>query len=121
VCRLVNGKSTAKFTGNRAFARGVLNWAFQRTGVLRIAHTDHHRVNQTRSEYYRIKDDMVRERSCAQACQETCTSLFFWLCVHVCMSVCVCDVGACKRRSVGACRYWCNTTGDAVTGVRGPH
>jgi oligosaccharyltransferase complex subunit beta len=58
---LVNGKSTAKFTGNRAFARGVLNWAFQRTGVLRIAHTDHHRVNQTRSEYYRIKDDMVYE------------------------------------------------------------
>ena len=47
------------YNGNREFVRQTLKWAFQRTGVLRIAGTDHHRVNDTRSEFYRIKDDMV--------------------------------------------------------------
>ena len=56
----MHGKTSAKYSGNREFSRNVLKWAFQRTGVLRITNADHHRVNQTRAEYYRIKDDMVR-------------------------------------------------------------
>ena len=53
-------KSSTKYTSNREFARDVLKWAFQRTGALRVVSTNHHRENQTRAEFYRIKDAMVR-------------------------------------------------------------
>jgi oligosaccharyltransferase complex subunit beta len=47
-------------TVNGHFAEAFTAWIFQEKGVLKVIHTEHHRVNETESrEMYRIKDDVV--------------------------------------------------------------
>jgi oligosaccharyltransferase complex subunit beta len=47
-------------TGNGEFVDAFTAWVLQETGVLKVVHTDHHRVNETEPrEMYRIKDDVV--------------------------------------------------------------
>lgn len=47
-------------TGNGEFLNAFTAWVLQETGVLKVVHTDHHRVNETTPrEMYRIKDDVV--------------------------------------------------------------
>lgn len=55
------GASDDVASGNRAFVRDVSQWAFQESGVLRIASATHHRQGEAEERsVYRIKDDLVR-------------------------------------------------------------
>eukprot|EP00922_Rhytidocystis_sp_ex-Travisia-forbesii_P041521 GHVS01062017.1.p1 GENE.GHVS01062017.1~~GHVS01062017.1.p1 ORF type:complete len:519 (-),score=40.22 GHVS01062017.1:131-1687(-) len=46
--------------GNRAFAEELVDWTFQRRGVLRWSNVKHHKLNEVVSPYmYRVKDMIV--------------------------------------------------------------
>ncbi|KAJ9108348.1 hypothetical protein QFC20_003509 [Naganishia adeliensis] len=57
----------ASTTGNGEFLNAFTAWVLQETGVLKVVHTDHHRVNETTPrEMYRIKVDVTYTATLSQ-------------------------------------------------------